>query len=588
MPGPWEKYAAASAAPSNKEGTYRMVSPDKAGTYAQIPYSGVISAQQQGYKFQDDNERGRWRKDYNYDIRKNKPLFSQDYWDADSAVFPDDTPTTAFVNRTMGAISSPVVHPVETLKGLGKTAVMLAQGPGWAASDMDSPIQQRVMEGVNDYQNSGAAFAGAKVAGDALGAFIGGKAMGGAFKAASPFLGDAATAVAARLRARGIKTVNRTVGALQDDFRHGVNIGRGYINEQIPVGPSANMESIADKAAGVQEKIGARIGNVIDDATQTGVRIPASYVADQLQPIVDAEIAAEMGPGGGGNITRIQKYWANFKPVLEAAERRGGFTPRELWDLKHQLQERTNWGDPAQNYLNKVKQAHYGVMTGILGDALPELRPLNQTYADLGALAERAQNRANTGSRPLTGSMSDFAGKAMGAAMGSSMGTPGAIVGAETAGLLKSVPIRTAYASGLNALSKGFARAGSGALSDLPAAGAVGVGIGAKEKVPYSMDGVGNSNPDRNGLNESQSTPPGSNNRNTGPLRGADLWVDVGSRRLKQHLALYPNGLTDTDVDALAQTPEGRRMLIDAGEAVAGSKKMRSIADRAKTSSQHD
>jgi hypothetical protein len=257
----------------------------------------------------------------------------------------------------------------------------------------------------------------------------------------------------------GVGLVNKTVGALKNDFKRGANPGQGYFDAGI--GPSMSMQSIADKASAAKVSTGAKLGGLYDTATASGTKIPAATVAQTLQDPLNKAFDLESGAGGMGNIAPLENYSAGFRPAIQGAVQNGGFTPRGLFDLKRGIAENTNWSDPTQFNLKSVRQRQVGGLSGILSDAVPETEPLNSLYGNVSKLAARAGTRAETGSSPLTTLAGKLSGGALGAGLGSGHGPAGMLAGTALGLGLDSVPVKTTTASGLFYGGKGLARAGS-------------------------------------------------------------------------------------------------------------------------------
>lgn len=271
--------------------------------------------------------------------------------------------------------------------------------------------------------------------------------------------GPALETIGEGMQGKGIKLINNTVGATAPDFKRGANPGRGYFDAGI--GPSSSLRSIANKAAAAKNDVGANIGSAVDSATASGITLPPTTVAQRLQAPLGKAFDLETGPGGGGNTAPLENYSAGFRPAIQDATAAGGFTPRGLFDLKQGISQNTAWTDPSQFNLKAVRQQQSGALSGLLGEAVPEIKPLNQQYQDLGKLSNRAASRADTGSMPLSklgklGAASLLAGGA-----GFEGHGPAGLAAAALPVIADSVPVRTTAASGLFYGGKGVASAGA-------------------------------------------------------------------------------------------------------------------------------
>ena len=311
----------------------------------------------------------------------------------------------------------------------------------------------------------------------------------------------AATGQAAQDAGTGL--LNKTVGTLKADFKRGANPGRGYL--ETGNGPSMSMQSIADKATDTLEDTGEKLGAAYKQADATGVKIPADVVLKEMAKPLQKAIDLETGPGGTGNVAAINSYIQQFDPVFAKAIENGGFTPSELFEMKCSIAQNTNWSDPAQFSLKSVRQQQTGALAGILSDAVPETKGLNQTYQDLTKLATRAQERANTGSRPLTAHIYKGLMLGSGALAGTAEGGGGlgTLGGLAAGAALDSVPVKTAIASSLYRGGKAVSSLGR-AIAPAESAQVEGVS-------PNDLGGNGANDESRN----PQLPPPINSNSNT-------------------------------------------------------------------------
>lgn len=298
----------------------------------------------------------------------------------------------------------------------------------------------------------------AGMAGTLTGA-VAGLAAPSAIKPAIPLAGGALEGVGQGMQGAGVDVINRTVGALKNDFARGVNPGRGYFDAGL--GPSISMNSIADKAAAAKSATGAKIGSAIDAPIANIAKIPVQDVAGRLRGPMSKAFELENGPGGMGNTAPLEEYAGSFRPAIQGAAESGGFTPRGLFDLKKGIAANTNWSDPAQFNLKAVRQQQAGALGGLLEENVPGLEPLNRNYADLLKLSKRALTRAETGSSPLTTLAGKLGGGAIGGALGATHGTPGMLLGTALGLGADSVPVKTTLGSGLYYGGKGLSAVGT-------------------------------------------------------------------------------------------------------------------------------
>ncbi|MEK6398505.1 MAG: hypothetical protein V4734_10500, partial [Terriglobus sp.] len=118
----------------NGEGLYRMAAPDKKGTFANIPFSRVQDAQQQGYKFQDTATGDRWHKDYQATLPLMDKLQDRYHYGtrdvASDGSESDGNVVKAAVQNIGGHAGRVLVHtaahPIDTAVDLAKTAADVA------------------------------------------------------------------------------------------------------------------------------------------------------------------------------------------------------------------------------------------------------------------------------------------------------------------------------------------------------------------------------------------------------------------------------------------------------------------------------
>jgi hypothetical protein len=285
-------------------------------------------------------------------------------------------------------------------------------------------------------------------------------AVSAAVKAAPGAVVDAAataaraTGEAAQETAAGI--VNRTAGMLKPDFKRGASGGRGYLVEG--GGVARNMADLADKAKEIKQAVGQRIGQAYKDADASGVVIPVEDVAQAIgKPMQEAYTIAKRVKGLKED---LDFHKDSFIEDFNKGIQQGGFTPSQVFDLKDQLAESTSWGDATQMGMKLVKQRQVGALSGVLEKAIPDLAQANQSYMDLIKMAGRAEERAATGSRPLTAHIKDVSTLAGAAGLG--LGVAGGhaelgAIGGFLAGKALRAPLtRTAAASGLFKAGEGL------------------------------------------------------------------------------------------------------------------------------------
>lgn len=99
----------------------------------------------------------------------------QNSFDTNTATSPTEPLFQTGFKRVVGALGAPLIHPLDTLKGMINTVPT-----GFAPSPIGitgepSPLAARIGEGAQDVQTGGVPYAATKLAGDALGTYLGGK-----------------------------------------------------------------------------------------------------------------------------------------------------------------------------------------------------------------------------------------------------------------------------------------------------------------------------------------------------------------------------------------------------------------------------
>lgn len=492
----------------------------------------------------------------------------QKSFDENTKVDPADSLLQRGLKDVVGAAGAPFIHPLNSIAGLlpqdFATQYQQAQA---------NPNKPTLAQGVVDAAGQGF---GSLAAGTAMGAGVAGA------KAVSPMVGDAASSVLTttgeNLKSRAVKGINKTVGGTQADFDRGANMGRGYLANDL--GTSSSMQSVADKAVAAQEHVGKTLNAIYKDATESGHLIPVSKVEAALNSPLDKAYDLETGVGGTGNTGSLDNYSSAIKKSIAIAKSKGGFTPSELFDIKQRIKDQTNWGDATQKSLNGVRQQQVGAISGVLGDELPATKALNQSYGDLENLAERAQHRSNTGSRPLTDMVGRGAAQTAGAAMGATFGPAGAAAGSTLGGIVTSIPVRTGAATVINRLGRSLVKAGGKLGSGADSAPAVGIGVIPEKEIPNPTQYIGNGQTDNDA--SKQGIPPAAELKTTpSQAKGQALWQELGAAKLRDHINRdTASEVSASDLDALQKSPQGKSLLIQASDLKPGSPAMKEIVKR--------
>lgn len=557
------------------EGTYRMYLEGRDNRPVMIPFSNVPDAQNLGFKFHDDDERGRWRKDYDHSVRR-LPLFSQARWDAENATFPDDFLDNTLVSRAMDTISRPVVHPLQTMHGIWELRKPIAAAGRYITSygsDVDAgrefldtnPVTARWREAKDDYQRGGSGYAAAKALGDLAGGVVAGEVGGVAGKAIAPPLARTMGTLGKVLPEHAVNVINKTMGAGEDTLNAG-NPGRAYFHESDPMNVSSGWKSVEQKAQASIAASDRAVQAAADEATTNGLRIPASEVEMRLKDQMGKVLAKASRDDFPGEVKpAIEQHWQSLQPYFEHANAQGGFTPADLWELNGKIAK----GLPEDS--KPLMAAYESHILKMLKDA-PGMKEAASDALDLRALRNRAEAMRGKGPSP-----SDFT-KAIGRA-GAKIGTdaisghlgPASIFAAtlpELPALLPEIMPGSIYASGMRAAGQGFSRlAPKVASSAFPAA------VGGTVRAADLLAGqTGHRTPFDKvpTLTDTPIPAPGGPNR----------WITNGAANVLQHLAMYPTGLSTEDLALLTETPEGQRILINAGNLTPGSKGMHALVTR--------
>lgn len=581
----------------------------------------------------------------------------QKSFDTNTQINPSDTLLQKGLKSVVGTVGAPFVHPIDSIMGL-------------IPKDFATQYQEAQKQPKQSLASGLVTGAGQAFGNLVLGA-VGGEGIRAAAPIVAPVITPAMEAVGSKMQDIGINRINKTVGSLTEDFRHGSNPARGYLDQNL--GASSSQRSIASKADAALSDVGQKLGQVYEKASANTPKIPVQDVADAIaQPIRQAH-DLETGAFGGGNTGPLEDYAARIKPVLAVAQEKGGFTPKELFDLKQRLTQNINWRstDPGAPTLNGIREDQYGALTQILSDAVPETKKLNQAYSDLSALKKRASLRADTGSQPLTNfkeqALAASGGSAIGTGVGAAIAGPtGAAVGGFVGGgaglIADSIPAKTAVASGIykggRALSSAASRFRAGTTEaggnyvaggnpNEPSNGSsnnnqnnyqvqppngvygttdvtpeiinpsqmsrsrMGVGIDGRggtlirplAQLPapapppgpspglYGTTNVPADVINANALSQSR-MGIGQNGRGgtlvrpmgllpapeAAPLKGSALWQELGAAKLQDHISRETNSdVSPSDISKLANTPQGKSLLIQASDLSPGSAAMKNL-----------
>lgn len=353
-------------------------------------------------------------------------------WKNNTTEQPGDDPITTISKRAASNIGQLVSHPIDSITG-GLRSAFGTESPEGKVEQPPSLLAP--------YKGQGFAKGLEHAAGDAAANIV----TGGAVEGLRAPIAATAEKLGPAMQDAGVAKINRVVGSLKPDFNRGANPGKGYF--QAGMGPSASMGSIAEKAARAKEGFGEQIGDAIDSGTGSGVLIPTSEAVRPIAEPINKWHSILSGPGGGSTVP-AEELSASFRPSIQSAAEKGGYTPRELFDVKRNVAQNTSWGDPTQIGGKQVRQQITGGISNTLADHVPEIRDLNSGYQNTSKLALRSADRASTARPSLSAVGKGVANAGMTAIGAATHGPVGALVGA-LPGMVDSVPIQTGLASGL-------------------------------------------------------------------------------------------------------------------------------------------
>ena len=185
-----------------------------------------------------------------------------------------------------GAFLSPIAHPWETAKGLGKTIFSLSQ-PGGVLPNGENPVGDMGASIVKDYKENGPLEATSRLAGQLGGGYLTGEAGGELAGAAlKPFAGP--------LERSGLSLGNNALGAKgPKPFKYDTNPARGAYESGVL--PAMSKHSAA---MNVEEALPVA-GQNVSDAVMRGGTAPLSDIASSIENPLNEARGIIRGPGGG-------------------------------------------------------------------------------------------------------------------------------------------------------------------------------------------------------------------------------------------------------------------------------------------------
>jgi hypothetical protein len=347
------------------------------------------------------------------------------------------------------ATSAPSLASTAAIAATGGVAAPLKYAPQALKYGMAIPAVKGL------YENAADAL-GRYRAGDTPGALEGVGGLGVNAALTLPAMADLMPRAGEAMKGTGAEILNRTVGLKKNDYARGANPGRAYL--EAGNGPALTMRSLANKAELTNAGSGSELGRLYGGASAPGSPlIPAPGVEAAVNAPILEGVKIASGPGGNkANVAQYREYGETFQPTLQDAAARGGFTPMELFDVKRNIAQNANWRDQQQFNLNKVRQQNVGAIGDVLVNAVPEAGPQNAIYQGSRILADRANERANTGSIPISALVRKGIESAMLGAFGHHYGTAAGLAGIPAALAIDSVPARTSEAYGFYQAGRGL------------------------------------------------------------------------------------------------------------------------------------
>lgn len=283
------------------------------------------------------------------------------------------------INRAASTAFSPLLHPIDTAKNIGQTALGLINHPN--PYDIENPLTQMVGNRIQEYQNEkDPILAQQNLAGDVLGNYAGNEVSSGLGKGIAK-IGNAARGGAAELG-------NMAIGTTAGDRAYGANPGKAISENRIvgmsPSSVSSQVESLIPGAAAEHRGIvgSAPEGTLIN----TGPAINDPFNAQRANltnPRTGAVSTAQLRRNNStqGLLTNVVDP-STGKPTPMMKD--PNLTPLEATDLKSNLYGMTNYEPSGDSSVanSSLKSAAHNLKTAV-GEAIPESIPSGQRLHNL-------------------------------------------------------------------------------------------------------------------------------------------------------------------------------------------------------------
>ncbi len=300
--------------------------------------------------------------------------------------YPEDTtsPAAGVAAKTAGVVGA-IENPLFKMLGIGPASSIPAKiAATGAAGALYAPTDEPgfTKKGLTDRAiNAGA---GAATAGLLEGA---GAAASKAVKN-TPF-------IAARI-------VNSLIKPLGRDFSYGKNPGLGIISEGIT---GNNLDELASNVSTKRSEIGNKIGTALGDKKYAAIRFD---LTDAITPIDEAmqKAAAQNNESLLNRLAATKKALtedlhlgtdAKGNPIVQSngVKNLVDLTPPEAAKIKTDIGDTTKWtGNPSDDKaVNGALKKAYGIIKEKIGTAIPEVKGLNERYANLTGAMNAIQHR---------------------------------------------------------------------------------------------------------------------------------------------------------------------------------------------------
>lgn len=262
------------------------------------------------------------------------------------------------------------------------------------------------------------------------------------------------------------RVVNSLIKPLLKDFSYGKNPGFAVAQEGIT---ASNLEDLANKISIARQNKGQEIFSILTKPEYQKIRL---NISNEIKPIDEAMIIAAK-QNNQTLINRLQEVKKAVTQNLTLSEELGqpvvktsgdknlsNLTPLEATKIKTEIGDLTKWtGNPTDDKLvNKALKQVYGGIKEKIGNAVPEVKSLNERYANLTSAEIATQYRDKITQRQniisIAPKMAGYGGVLAGLATGNPaliMESIG-VLGADK--ILGSTALKTRLASGLNKLGE--------------------------------------------------------------------------------------------------------------------------------------